>query len=142
MIFLPKHLFETLKRNGETYAVQRRDLVPVVKFFDPCGAATWLITRLDPEEPDILYGLCDLGMGLPELGPVRFSELAAVKGRLGIGLERDLWFTARYPLSVYAHAAHILSRITDDPDRLARSSVALGLDAAPPLPMPGKTPRH
>lgn len=127
MIFLPKHHFETLKRNGEAYAAQHRDLIPVVKFFDPCGAATWLITRLDPKDPDILYGLCDLGMGFPELGPVRFSELAAVKGRLGIGLERDLWFTARYPLSVYAAAAQRVSRIVEDNDALMLAAAALGL---------------
>ena len=82
------------------------DHQPVVKFFDPCGAATWLITQMDPDEPDILFGLCDLGLGFPELGSVPLSELESVKGRLGLGIERDLYFEARYPLSVYAEAAH------------------------------------
>ncbi len=134
MIFLPKHLYEALKRNGEAYARESCDLVPVVKFFDPCGAATWLITRLAPEEPDILHGLCDLGLGFPELGPVRFSELAAVKGRLGIGLERDLWFAPTFPISVYAAAAHRAQRIVEDEDALTR--------AASHLPVPGKSPRQ
>jgi len=37
------------------------------------GAATWLLTELDSEDPDIAFGLCDLGMQCPELGSVRIS---------------------------------------------------------------------
>jgi hypothetical protein len=140
MIVLPRHHFETLKRNGGRYAEAKCDLVPVVKFHDPGGTAKWLITRIDPRDDNILYGLHDLGIGLPIIGPVLFSELEEVEGRLGIGLERDIFFCASHPISVYAHAAQILSRITEDADRLARSAVALGLDAAPHLPIPGKTP--
>ncbi|WP_425462871.1 DUF2958 domain-containing protein [Mesorhizobium norvegicum] len=32
----------------------------------------------------------DLGFGFPELGSVSLAELASVKGRLGLGIERDL----------------------------------------------------
>src|SRR3546814_11388708 len=60
---------------------------------------------MDPDEPDILFGLCDLGLGFPELGSVRLSELESVEGPLGLGIERDLYFEARYPLSVSAEAA-------------------------------------
>ena len=38
--------------------VREPDHKPVVKFFDPAGVATWLITFAEPEEPDILFGLC------------------------------------------------------------------------------------
>ena len=54
------------------------DLAPVVQLFCPWGGGTWLLTELDPEDPDIAFGLCDLGMGSPELGSVRLSELAAI----------------------------------------------------------------
>jgi hypothetical protein len=57
---------------------QDKDIVDfklVVKLFNPCGAATWLLTELDPDDPDIGFGLCDLGLGSPELGSVRISEL-------------------------------------------------------------------
>src|SRR3546814_7820066 len=60
---------------------------------------------MDPDEPDILFGLADLGLGCAEFGTVRLSELESVKGRLGLGIERDLYFEAHYPLSVYAEAA-------------------------------------
>src|SRR3546814_18450704 len=60
---------------------------------------------MDPDEPDILFGLAELGLGCAEFGTVRLSELESVKGRLGLGIERDLYFEAHYPLSVYAEAA-------------------------------------
>ena len=81
------------------------DHVPVLKLFDPCGAATWLIAEMRPNDPDTLFGLCDLGHGFPELGNVSLAEIATVRGRLGLGIERDLQFAGRHPLSVYAAAA-------------------------------------
>ena len=78
-MMLPKHLYERLLANGQASLETERDHTPVVKFFDPAGAATWLISELSPGDPDILFGLCDLGMGFPELGDVRFSELASTE---------------------------------------------------------------
>lgn len=78
---------------------------PVVKLFTPDGAATWLLTELDPDNPDIAFGLCDLGMQFPELGCVSLSEIAAVRGRLGLKVERDRHFKADKPLSAYASIA-------------------------------------
>jgi len=56
---------------------------PVVKLFTPDGGCTWLLTEIDPEDPDIAFGLCDLGFGCPELGSVSLSELESVRGQLG-----------------------------------------------------------
>ena len=44
------------------------DFHPVVKLFTPDADCTWILTEIDPENPDIAFGLCDLGMGFPELG--------------------------------------------------------------------------
>jgi len=77
---------------------------PMVRahFFDPTGAANWYITEGSPEGDDyVMFGLCDLGMGFPELGYVHMSELQAVKGPLGLGIERDLYWTP-VPLSEVA----------------------------------------
>jgi hypothetical protein len=30
----------------------------VVKLFTPDAACTWLLTELDPDDPDIAFGLC------------------------------------------------------------------------------------
>jgi hypothetical protein len=79
--------------------------VPVVKLFTPDAGCTWLLTELDPDNPDIAYGLCDLGLGCPEVGSVSLSELEAVRGRLNLPIERDLYFTATRTLSAYADEA-------------------------------------
>ena len=87
------------------------DFFPVVKLFNPCGAATWLLTEIEPDEPSIAWGLCDLGMGCPEFGTVSLDELAAYKGPLGIGIERDRSFEADKPISRYIAEASQLGRI-------------------------------
>lgn len=79
------------------------DPMPVVRFFNPVGSATWLATELD--EDGILFGLADLGFGCPELGSFALTELEAVRLQFGLGIERDLGFAANHPLSVYAAAA-------------------------------------
>ena len=88
-----------------------RDHVPVVKVFDPCGAATWLFTELDAA--GTLFGLCDLGQGFPELGYADLEELQSVRGRLGLPLERDAHFSTDKPISVWADAARAASRIIE-----------------------------
>lgn len=84
---------------------------PVVKLFTPDAGATWLLTEIDPDDEDLAFGLCDLGLGCPELGYVRLSELAAVRGRLGLPIERDRHFKARKSLSAYAEEARFAGRI-------------------------------
>ena len=81
------------------------DFWPVVKLFTPDAGCTWLLTEIDPEDTDIAFGLCDLGMGFPELGSVSLTELASVRGGLGLPVERDLYFEAKKPLSAYAAEA-------------------------------------
>lgn len=120
MDLLTSDLRERLLANGACEA----DHLPVVKFFNPVGAATWLLTEMD-SDGDTLFGLCDLGFGNPELGSVRLAEIASVRLPLGLGIERDLHFEAVHPLSVYAEAARRCGRITEHPDHLARAAAAL-----------------
>lgn len=84
--------------SGETI-----DFKPVVKFFNPCGAATWYLTELDPNTND-MFGLCDLGMGYPELGYVNLDELASLKVGFGLGIERDILWKADKTLSEFVNA--------------------------------------
>ena len=109
MKLLTKALRTKLLSNG----TKRADHRPVCKWFHPCGAATWLVSELDPEDPDIAHCLADLGMGHPEIGSVRISELVAFRGRFGLGIERDLHFRATYPLSIYTEAARAAGRIVE-----------------------------
>jgi hypothetical protein len=84
---------------------------PVVRLFTPDAACTWLLASIDPTDPDIAFGLCDLGLGFPELGTVSLAELAAVRGQLGLPVERDRHWEATHPLSAYAAASR--ERIVD-----------------------------
>jgi hypothetical protein len=87
------------------------DHPPVAKLFTPDAGATWLISEVDPDDPDQLFGLCDLGLGSPELGYVSLAEITALRGPLGLPVERDLHFIADKPLSMYADEAHSKGRI-------------------------------
>ena len=82
------------------------DFLPVVKLFTPDAGATWLLTEIDPDDQDIAFGLCDLGLGCAELGSVSVSEIVALRGRFGLPVERDRHFEAKGPLSVYAAEAY------------------------------------
>ena len=117
MRLLTKAIKTKLLKNGAVNNVHKsidgntEDFKPVVKFFGG-AAGTWLISEMDPENPDILFGLCDLGFGEPEIGNVSLSELQAVRFKpFGLGIERDLWFKANKTLTEYAGEAHTARRI-------------------------------
>ena len=99
------------------------DHVPVVKLFTPDARATWLLTELEvvvvdgqgketAEPTGRAYGLCDLGMGFPEIGYVDLAELRALRGRFRLPIERDRSFRPNKPLSKYAEEARNAEHIT------------------------------
>lgn len=103
-----------LMTNGRASAEGRDiDPQPVVKLFTPDAHATWLLTELDPADGDTAFGLCDIGIGMPELGNVRISELASIVGPLKLSIERDLYFVAKRTLSEYARLARLNGSIID-----------------------------
>lgn len=110
MKLLTEEIKQQLIRNHQDQTVSQQndgdsiDFKPVVKLFTPDAAATWLITELDPET-NIAFGLCDLGMGYPELGYVSIDEINALRGKLGLPVERDLYFKADMTLSQYHEEA-------------------------------------
>ncbi|MEN6542344.1 DUF2958 domain-containing protein [Parvibaculum sp.] len=82
------------------------DLQPPVKLFNPCGAGTWLLSFIYPDEPNLAFGLADLGQGFPETGDIYLPELEQFRGKFGLGIERDLHFTPSKSLRKYADEAH------------------------------------
>jgi len=81
------------------------DVMPIVKLFNPYHQHRWLLASLEPDCPDIAYGLCDLGMGYPELGTVSLSELEEIRQSASLPLiERDQFSTPEKSLHAYLQA--------------------------------------
>lgn len=114
MILLPPDLRARLLANGEN---RDSDHLPLLKLFNPIGAATWLASELY-DDGDTLFGLADLGFGCPEMGVFSLTEIASVRLPYGLRIERDLHFEGRFPLTVYADAARHAGAITEDEVRL------------------------
>jgi Protein of unknown function (DUF2958) len=105
-VLIPNEIRERLLANGARSAAgEDIDPVPVVKLFTPDANATWLLTKLDPNNPTLAFGLCDLGLGNLELGSTCLHEIANVRGPLGLPVERDLHYTETRPISVIANLA-------------------------------------
>ena len=64
MILLTEDLCDMLLADGRQ---RDADHVPVVKFFNPVAAATWLATKLDADG-DTMLGLANPGSRCPERG--------------------------------------------------------------------------
>lgn len=105
---LANRSFNAVRRSRGEFEI---DYKPVVKLFCPWGGATWLLTELDPDDPDIAFGLCDLGMGFPELGSVSLREIESLSGPGGLRIERDRHFHADKGVVAYADEARRHERI-------------------------------
>ena len=82
-------------RPGELPAIYSQesnpDAVAAVKLFTPDGCWTWYL--IEHDGADSAFGLV---VGLePELGYVDLAELAAVRGPMGLPIERDLYWTPK-----------------------------------------------
>jgi hypothetical protein len=83
MKLLTANIREKLLRNGRVRQQREQageaepDFVPVVKLFTPDAGCTWRLTEIDPDDPGVAFGLCDLGLGYPELGSLSLSVLRA-----------------------------------------------------------------
>ena len=89
------------------------DPMPVVRLFTPDAHAIWLLTALDPVDADTAFGLIDLGIGMPELGTVKLSDLASIVGPRKQPVMRDRYFQAVRSLSEYLRLAQENGSIVD-----------------------------
>ncbi|KRB82879.1 hypothetical protein ASE00_12805 [Sphingomonas sp. Root710] len=133
MNLLTPELRSALRANAINHRAAQRDdkpepdPLPVLKLFNPVGAATWLATELD-EDDDTLFGLADLGFGCPELGYFSLSEIASVRLPFDLGIERDIAFKTPHALSVWADAARRTGSILSAQQELRRA----GANQLPP----------
>ncbi len=88
MKLLTKELRAKLPKLYETEDVPVEEKTVVVKFFTPDSSWTWYAVEFDGE--DLFFGLVD---GFEkEWGYFSLRELQSVKGKLGLPIERDLYF--------------------------------------------------
>lgn len=109
MILLPPQLCYALRANAICSNAaeakgERFDPLPILKFFNPLGAGTWLAPELYPDD-DTLFGLADLGFGCPEMGTFSLMDIRSVRLPFGMGIERDIAFSTAHPLSLWADTA-------------------------------------
>jgi hypothetical protein len=115
-ILLTRRDRERLERNGQRQKeAQERgeelDLEPVVKLRTADGRCTWLLTEIYPDDRNLAFGLCDLGLGITELGDVDLAELARLRSPDGYPVMREPEFMASKTLSAYAEHAYRESRV-------------------------------
>ena len=103
-----------LLENGRRAAAgEPHDPLPVVRLFTPDAHAIWLLTALDPVDADTAFGLIDLGIGMPELGTVKLSDLESIVGPRQQPVMRGRYFQAARPLSEYLRLAQENGSVLD-----------------------------
>lgn len=94
MLLMTKELEKELDKYplGSQYD-KGMDAKVIVKYFNPCGAGTWLITEGEKQENGdwLLYGYCYIFEW--EWGYAMLSELESVRLPFGLSIERELYVT-------------------------------------------------
>ena len=103
-----------LLAHGQARAAgQHADPLPVIRLFTPDAHAIWLLASLDPADGDTAFGIMDVGIGMPELGRIKLSDLASIVGPNKQPVMRDRYFRAVRPLSEYLRLAQENGSILD-----------------------------
>lgn len=101
-------LSAALEANGGSGSGEAEER-PVVRLFTPLAKSVWLLSRVDPNDSDKAFGLCDEGDGQPGLGCVSLKDLAHRFGHLSV--RWDDKFRADKSLDAYVTEARRAGRI-------------------------------
>ena len=72
----------------------------VAKIFNPYGRGRWYLLNSDPNDPDYLWAIVQMGDEV-EIGSVSRSELESIRIKPhGLPLERDMYFSDRNAMEV------------------------------------------
>ena len=89
-------LKSALEKLPELYSTDgKRGDMPAAYVFTPDAGATWVIWEYSQED-GMGFGLCDLGLGFPELGYVSAHELDELRGKFGLPVEVDSSVKSRF----------------------------------------------
>jgi len=74
---------------------EEKDPLVIARFFNPNGAGTWYATEYDPQR-QLFFGYVSIfGDHNDEWGSFSLEELQSYRGPLGLGIERDRFFTEK-----------------------------------------------
>lgn len=87
----------------------------IVKFFDPTGSWTWYATEYDPENKIFMGYVSGFEN---EFGSFSLTELESVKGRFGLGIERDRHFENKKVRDIPHHhlPSYLEKELLEEPD--------------------------
>ena len=91
MKLMTKELYKIMPALHSTEDKKPAEVPIVVKFFDPTGSWTWYVAEGQEEDGDYIFFGYVRGLE-NELGYFSLKELRSVKGKFGLGIERDLHF--------------------------------------------------
>ncbi len=85
---------QLLKRFAEV-GIQEgsEDPLVIAKFFNPTGSGTWYATEFNPDERFFFGYVSIFGDWNDEWGSFSLDELESYRGKFGLGIERDIYFT-------------------------------------------------
>lgn len=92
MMLLTKEIKNKLPKLYANESKEAKDVPVIVKFFTPTSNWTWYATEGEEQEDGdwLFFGYVRGFEG--ELGYFSLKELESVKGPLGLGVERDMYF--------------------------------------------------
>jgi len=96
MKLLTKELLNKFEKVGSQE--KSKDPIVIAKFFYPAGSATWYATEYNPTDRTFFGWVSLFGDHNDELGSFSLDELEQFRGRMGLGIERDMYFDEK-PLS-------------------------------------------
>jgi hypothetical protein len=94
MTLLTPEIRQQLPRLYATEKTPLLEKVAVVKFFDPCSGWTWYAVEGQEDDGEFLFWGLVRGHE-DEWGYFSLAELAGVRNRRGLPIERDLYFRPR-----------------------------------------------
>lgn len=93
MKLLTKEILKKFPAIGDTGDKDAADVPIIAKFFIASSSATWYATEYNPDTNE-MFGFAEILPGCGELGYFNFNEIKDLRGKFGLGLERDLYFNA------------------------------------------------
>lgn len=93
MKLLTKELLQRFEKVGRQEEVS--DPLVIAKFFNPAGAGTWYATEYDPGTKEFFGYVSIFGDWNDEWGSFSLDELENYRGKFGLGIERDLYFSEK-----------------------------------------------